>query len=192
MSKKELRSEGLQARRAIPYSRVKEMSGMVRENLTRRREYREARRMASYVAKEDEVHTVPIIEQALSEGKSVAVPVVDAATNGLLFFRIKTVHELADGYWGIMEPGRTDSPVPLSETDLVLVPLIAWDRRGYRVGYGGGYFDRALSDRGASLAVGLAFESQAVPHIPETPSDVRLDMLVTERRVLSFGGPGFS
>ena len=74
----------------------------------------------------------------------------------------------------------------LSETDLVLVPLVAWDDRGHRIGYGRGYFDRALAMRGPSLAIGLALESQHVPTIPEVPSDVSMDMVVTEKRVLRF------
>lgn len=186
MSKKEIRTEGLAARRAIPYPRVKEMSKMVQQNLSGLSQYRSARRIASYVAREDEVHTVPILERALAEGKSVLVPKVDGATDSLLFFEIKSAKELSDGYFGILEPAKGEAPVPLSTTELVLVPLVAWDTRGYRVGYGGGYFDKALSERGKSAAVGLAFESQAVPRIPESPSDVRLDMLVTEARVLKF------
>lgn len=186
MSKKEIRAEKLAGRRAIPYSRVKRMSRMVQQNLQDLSQYKSARRIASYVSKEDEVHTVPIIERALSEGKSVLVPKVDAATNTLLFFEIKGARELSDGYFGILEPAKEESSVPLETSDIVLVPLVAWDARGHRIGYGGGFFDRALSGRGKSLAVGLGFESQSVPRIPESSSDARLDMIVTEARVLRF------
>ncbi len=188
MSKAELRAEGLAARRAIPHSRVQEMSATIQKRLTDLAEFRRAGRIASYVAREDEVQTVPIIEQALSENKSVVVPKVDTATGGLLFFEISGVNELSRGHFGILEPRGVGKPVPLSETGVVLVPVVAWDERGHRIGHGRGYFDRALGERGDSVAVGLAFESQGVARIPETASDVKLDMLVTERRVLRFDG----
>jgi len=188
MNKEQLRAVGLAARRAIPRSRVKEMSAMVQENLWGLGDFVSARRIASYVAKEDEVQTVPIIERALAEAKSVAVPKVDTETGALLFFEIKGIHELSRGYSGILEPRGADRPVKLSGTDVVLVPVVVWDARGHRIGHGAGQFDRALAQRGNSIAIGLAFESQSVARIPDGPSDVKLDVLVTEKRVLKFSG----
>lgn len=188
MSKTELRAMGLASRRAIPPPRVKELSTVIQENLSRLGDFRAARRIASYVSKEDEVQTGAIIEAALAEGKSVAVPKVDTATDELLFFEIENLRDLSPGHFGILEPQGVGRPLRLDETDAILVPLVAWDGRGYRIGYGGGYFDRALAQRGASVAIGLAFESQGVPRIPESPTDVKLDVLVTEKRVLRFGG----
>jgi len=187
VSKKELRQSALQSRRAIPSTRITELSWRVEENLVAQKEFRDARCIASYVAKEDEVQTAPILERALSEGKVVVVPVVDKTSDELLFFEIHNVRELSPGRFGVREPKRTGATVPLLETDLVLVPLLAWDGRGHRVGYGKGYFDRALAARGSSTAIGLAFESQAVPHVPEGRTDVQLDMVVTEKQVLRFG-----
>ncbi|MDA4136531.1 MAG: 5-formyltetrahydrofolate cyclo-ligase [Thaumarchaeota archaeon] len=187
MNKKELRQSALQSRRAMPSTRITELSWRVEENLVGQKEFRDARRVASYVAKEDEVQTAPILERALSEGKVVVVPVVDRQSDELLFFEIRNVRELSPGKFGVREPKRNGSPVPLSETDVVLVPLLAWDGRGHRVGYGKGYFDRALATRGSSRAIGLAFESQAVTQVPEEVTDVQLDMVVTEKQVLRFG-----
>jgi 5-formyltetrahydrofolate cyclo-ligase len=122
----------------------------------------------------------------LAEGKRVAVPLVDDPSHSLLFFEIHGLDELSPGRFGVLEPGRGSEQMTLSETDLVLVPLVAWDDRGHRIGYGRGYFDRALAMRGPSLAIGLALESQHVQTIPEVPSDVSMDMVVTEKRVLRF------
>jgi 5-formyltetrahydrofolate cyclo-ligase len=187
VNKKELRQGALQSRRAIPTTRIIELSWRVEENLVAQKEFREATRIASYVAKEDEVQTASILERALSEGKAVVVPLVDKSSDELLFFEIHNVRELSPGMFGIREPKRNGAPVPLRETDVVLVPLLAWDERGHRVGYGKGYFDRALAARGSSRAIGLAFESQAVSHVPEGQTDVQLDMVVTEKQVLRFG-----
>jgi len=186
MSKSQIRTEGLLSRRAIPHLRLVRESQLVEENLVSQREYQEARVVASYLSTEDEVQTVGIIRRMLAEGKKVTAPLVDAPTGTLAFLEIHGLGELSPGHFGILEPRRGTPPVPLSESDLVLVPLVAWDVRGYRIGYGKGYFDRALAARGRSLSVGLALESQRVPRVPEGPTDVPLDMVVTEKRVLRF------
>lgn len=186
MSKSRIRQTALESRRAIPASRVAKMSEQVRRNLETLKEYEDARHIAAYVAKGDEVQTASIIEGAISGGKSVAVPLVDAHSGNLVFFNIKEMADLAPGHFGVLEPRRVGRPVSLGRTDLVLVPLVAWDTRGHRVGYGRGHFDRALAERRGSVAVGLAFESQAVEQVPDEPSDVRLDVVVTEKRILRF------
>jgi 5-formyltetrahydrofolate cyclo-ligase len=187
VNKDELRQNALQSRRAIPSARIAEMSRRLEENLVAQKEFEGARRVASYVARADEVQTAPLLERVLSQGKTVVVPLVDPPSERLLFFEIHSLRDLSPGTFGILEPKRTDRPIPLSETDVVLVPMVAWDGRGHRVGYGRGYFDRALAERGPSLAIGLAFESQSVPRVPEGPSDVRLDMVVTEKGAFRFG-----
>lgn len=187
MTKEQLRQDALQSRRALPRSSVAEMSRRVAENVFSLGEYQSARRIASYVARADEVQTSLILERALIEGKSVAVPLVDPSSDEMLFLEIRSLGDLSPGKFGILEPKRTGQPVSLDETDMVLVPLIAWDKRGHRIGYGRGYFDRALSGRGGSIAVGLAFDSQTVPHVPEGPSDVQLDLVVTEKNTFRFG-----
>ncbi len=165
-------------------------SQLVERNLVSQREYREARVVASYVSTEDEVQTIGIIRRMLAEGMRVTAPLVEAPSGTLVFLEIHGLGDLSPGHFGILEPRRGTPPVPLSESDLVLVPLVAWDVRGYRIGYGKGYFDRALAARGRSLSIGLALESQRVPRVPEGPTDVPLDMVVTEKRVLRFARSG--
>ncbi len=190
MSKTQLRQAALESRRAIPRTRNAELSARVEENLFAQREFGEAALVASYVAMADEVQTAPILTRAISSGKRVAVPLVDVPSGRLLFFEIGDLSELSPGHFGVLEPRSNGRQVGLDETDCVLVPLLAWDRRGHRIGYGRGYFDRALKDRGDSVAIGLAFESQYVPHIPDQPSDVRLDMVVTEDGAVRFDPKG--
>ncbi|MDA4113922.1 MAG: 5-formyltetrahydrofolate cyclo-ligase [Thaumarchaeota archaeon] len=186
MSKSQLRAQAIAARRAIPHALLVQESRLVEENLASQDEYRDARLVASYVSKEDEVRTDEIIGRMFAEGKRVAVPLMETRSVMLVFLEIHGLGELSMGHFGILEPGRDAPPVPLNVTDLVLVPLVAWDDRGHRIGYGKGYFDRALAGRGRSLAVGLAMESQRIQKVPEGPSDVRLDMVVTEKRALRF------
>lgn len=183
--KQELRADALKRRRSIGREELAELSSRVEGNLVSMNEYKSARLLISYCAKDDEVQTRPIIERALAEGKRVAVIATDTSSLTLSFSEISSFQDdLAPGAFGILEP-RTDRlrPVSVSEADIILVPLVAWDERGRRLGYGAGYFDRALQGV-KTLKVGLALESQRLPQIPESRFDVPLDAIVTERRVV--------
>ena len=183
--KKELRAAALQKRRAIGPGELAALSSLVGENVLSLKEYKEARLMISYCAMDDEVQTRPIIERALAEGKRVAVIVTDVSSKTLSFSEMKSFEELAPGALGILEPkeGRL-RPVSIAQADLILVPLVAWDESGHRLGYGAGYFDRALAWSTRTKKVGLALESQRLPQIPASRYDVPLDIIVTEKRVV--------
>jgi 5-formyltetrahydrofolate cyclo-ligase len=189
-SKSQLRAQALQARQAIPPDLLLSQSRLVEERLVSEKEYRHARAVATYVSKEDEVQTRGLIGRMLKEGKKVVVPLVDSPSKSLRFFETRGLDDLSPGRFGILEPRRRSAPVQLGDCDVVLVPLVAWDEEGHRIGYGKGFFDRALAARGHTFSIGLALESQLVPKIPADRSDVRLDMIVTESRVLRFGGSG--
>ncbi len=181
----ELRAAALLKRRSIGKEQLAELSARVEENLISLKEYQGARLLISYCAKADEVQTRPIIERALAEGKRVAVVVTHVDSKTLSYSEVKSFEEdLAPGTFGIPEPRHERvRPVSLLEADIILVPLVAWDEKGHRLGYGAGYFDRAL--QGSRIAkVGLALESQRLPWIPESRFDVPLDVIVTEARVV--------
>lgn len=185
-AKQKLREEALRKRRSISPGEVASLSALVASNLLSLPEYASARLVVSYCAKSDEVQTRGIIERAIADGKRVAAIVTDVASKTLSFSEIRSFEEdLAPGRFGILEPkaGRT-RPVSLLDADLILVPLVAWDDRGHRLGYGAGYFDRALERAGRVSKVGLALESQRLEGIPATRYDVALDAIVTERRVV--------
>lgn len=189
LGKEELRQKALQIRRALGSAELSTLSRKVARNLGRLPEFGEATKVASYVAKDDEVQTAPIIESLLTRGARVFVPKTDPGSGGLLFFEVRSLDELTPGHFGVLEPSRSSGAraVPLRETDLALVPLVAWDVSGSRIGYGKGYFDSALRSRGSSLAVGLALEVQRVDRIPVTDRDAPLDVVVTENRIVRFG-----
>ena len=91
---------------------------------------------------------------------------------------------LVSGVWGIREP-RPEAPEVAP--DILLVPLIAFDRRGHRIGYGAGYYDQTINSLRAQksvLAVGLAFAAQEIAQVPSTPRDARLDLVLTEREII--------
>lgn len=187
MSKREVRREALDARRSLAAEQVELLSARVQETVIALPEFSVARVIAGYVAKSDEVQTKGILKSALALGKRVLVPRSDPASLRLSFYQVESLDGLVPRSFGVLEPPADAKPVPLNESQLVLVPVVAWDDRGQRLGYGKGFFDRELRHRGAAASAGLAFESQRRDPLPATSSDVSLDMLVTEKRVLRFG-----
>lgn len=184
--KQELRAMALLKRRSIDPEELAALSSRVAANLRSLKEYKAATLVISYCAKDNEVQTRAIIERALEEGKRVAVIVTDVRTKTLSFSELESFEDdLAPGTFGILEPkpGKVRL-IPFPQADLVLVPLVAWDEEGHRLGYGAGYFDRALAGARRTMKVGLALESQRLARIPESRHDVPLDVIVTERRVV--------
>lgn len=164
---------------------VETKSLKITETLTQLPEYRKARVIASYVEKGNEVQTRPLIRKALASGKKVLVPIVNKESRSLVFSEIKRLDELAPGSFDIPEPKPEYRRLTdMEATELVLVPGIAWDLDGYRVGWGKGYFDivlKRLPDK--SVAAGLAYDLQVVDRVPRAQFDLPVDMVVTETRV---------
>lgn len=152
--------------------------------------FRRAGTIAAYVAVRSEVPTLPLLEEMWRTGKGVVLPLVTGTTLALV--RVRSAAELAPGTFGILEPdpvisARAERRVQPSEVDLFLVPGVAFDRRGGRIGYGQGFYDRLLARaRAGAVTVGVAFESQVVASIPVGPKDVHLRHLVTERQIHTF------
>ena len=187
MSKREARKDALRTRKGLAADEVRRLSGKVHQNLLSLPEFGSAKVIASYVAKKDEVQTAEILKQALASGKKVIVPRSDPSSVSLRFHEIRSLAELRPGAFGIPEPPTGSPTVPLAHADVVLVPMVAWDLGGHRLGYGKGYFDRELKSRGEALGIGLGFEVQRRDSLPTTPTDVPMDAIVTDRRVLRFG-----
>jgi 5-formyltetrahydrofolate cyclo-ligase len=150
-------------------------------------EYASARAVLLTLPFRSEWDTLPLVRAALAAGKTVAVPRVDKAS------RMLELHAIADperdvvaGYRGIPEPLPACPLVSRESIDFVLVPGVAFDRLGRRMGYGGGYYDRLLpllSPRAARVAG--AFEVQLVDRVPAAPHDIAVGAIVTESRELA-------
>jgi len=129
-----------------------------------------------------EIPTAGIIKRLHGAGRSVLLPSLDGGE--LLAARFEAGDELVMGAFGIEEP-RNRVVVPPEEIDLVLVPGLAFDRQGNRVGYGGGHFDRCLKRLpAAATRIGLAYGFQLVEGVPHGPDDEPVDMIVTDRATI--------
>lgn len=144
--------------------------------------FRRAKRVCCYVALPYEVQTWRMIEQMLSYGKQVVVPVTRPRTKRLWLSGVRDpAAELARGAFGVREPmPSARRPVRARDLDLVLVPGLAFDRRGHRLGHGHGYFDRFLARLPRTIpTVGLAFRFQLLEHLPVDPHDYAVQTVLT-------------
>ena len=144
--------------------------------------FRQAKVVCCYVALPYEVQTWGMIEEMLAGGKRVVVPVVDARRHALQLSEVRDLTtDLAPGAFGVWEPRpRCRRFIPPSAVDLVMVPGLAFDRRGHRVGHGYGYFDRLLARLPAAVpTVGLAFRFQLLDHLPTLPHDYAVQRVLT-------------
>ena len=144
--------------------------------------FRRARTVCCYVALPYEVQTWRMIEEMRSKGKRVVVPVVARRATRLSLCEIRDPNvELARGAFGVWEPmADRRRPVRLRDVHLVLVPALAFDRRGHRLGHGGGYFDRLLARLPKTTpTVGLAFRFQLLDDLPVRPHDRAVQTVLT-------------
>mgnify|MGYP000103041734 CR=1 FL=1 len=139
-----------------------------------------------YISVRNEVDTYELGRELLRMGKMVCAPVVDRAQRRILPYTVNRIpDDLVDGEYSIPEPSREKGQrVDPSLIDVVVVPGVGFDPRGYRIGYGGGYYDRFLPLCSNALFVGLAYEFQIVDKVPNEDWDIRMDMIITEERVI--------
>lgn len=173
----------LACRKALSAVEAEAMSTVIQQTFMASREFSEANIIALYVAVHNEVDTTRVLTQALAGGKSVLLPAV--CGDGLDFRQINGLVSLRRGTFGVMEPDSSCVVREPGEADVIVVPGVAFDLAGRRVGYGKGYYDRVLHTlEGTGKLVGFSYELQLVADIATEPHDVRMDMIVTEKRVV--------
>jgi 5-formyltetrahydrofolate cyclo-ligase len=134
----------------------------------------------------EEIDIRPLMVELLNQGCQLALPVVQGKGLPLLFRAWRLGDPLEAGVFGTLQPSAKREVV---EPDALIVPLLACDEEGWRLGYGGGFYDRTLAGlraKKAVTAVGVGFNDQLVPEVPHGPSDQRLDWLLTDKRACAF------
>jgi 5-formyltetrahydrofolate cyclo-ligase len=186
--KKRIRGEMIERRRGLSADEAAERGRAIAERLIGLPEYGRARLVHSYVAMPGEVDTRGFIEAALASGRRVLVPVVEKGRRDLRHAEISSLLDLRpEGDWGIHQPPpEFVRDAPPDGIGLVVVPGLAFDPRGNRIGFGGGYYDRFLSGLDAPKAA-VAYGFQVLPRVPTTDRDVAVDLILTEERVYRCG-----
>jgi 5-formyltetrahydrofolate cyclo-ligase len=140
--------------------------------------------LSGFMPLKSEINPVPLMQKLATAGARLALPVVCGRGKPLLMRAFAFGDPLASGVWGVREP-KPDAPEVVP--DVLLVPLLAFDRAGNRVGYGAGYYDLTIASlraQGSVLAVGIAFAAQQIAQVPATARDARLDLVLTEKEAI--------
>lgn len=185
--KKGIRREVLRKRDSLSLKDRVELSSRICDNLLNLKEFQRAKVVHFFLTTKSEVITEEAIRRALAMGKDVVVPVTDKGEKRICLSRLEDYDkELTVMPHGIPEPKpEFNRCVPLSAVELMMLPGVAFDIKGHRLGYGAGYYDRLLEDEEyRPILVALAFEIQIVDDIPVGNHDVRVDKIVTEKRVI--------
>ena len=188
--KRRLRKEVLARRDKLTTAQRVIRSADILQKLFESEAVRSAAWVHFYVSHGSEVETTGMIAHALSRGKRVTVPKMEPASKQWVLSELKDpVRELSPGPKGIPEPKpEAFRPVEIGAMDLFVVPGVAFDERGNRLGQGAGYYDRLLTGiLGRIPIIGLAFELQLVKKIPVGDHDVRVGWIVTEKRIIKCG-----
>lgn len=155
-----------------------EKSGRIAGSVLQMEEVRKAESVFCYVSFRSEVDTAPLLEALWKAGKVTAVPKVDKEQ--MAFYEIHSMDDLVCGYCGIPEP--KPGCALMKKADIIIMPGLAFDTEGHRLGYGGGFYDRFLAATPHGWKLALAFEEQIQPEIPSEKQDIRVDGIVTDRR----------
>lgn len=180
--KQQLRQKMLRMRNSLSEQERKEMNEQLLRRLLLLPLYREAATILTYVSTKTEADTHSLIERAIADGKHVAVPKCGEGRS-MEFYEIWSLDQLSPGVMGILEP-RGDTDILTDSGALVIVPGLAFDHLGARVGYGGGYYDRYLYQHPDMSAVGFFYHTQEVEYIECAPHDQRLSCIVTDERLI--------
>ncbi len=162
-------------KRAMTAQEIEEKSRLLGEQFAACDAYRAAKTIYGYLPYNQEVRTVPMLEQALKDGKRVAVP--KCYGDEMRFISLEDLSQVAPGYAGIPEP-IADGPVADDKTALVLMPGLAFDPQGHRIGYGGGFYDRFLAEEPNHPKVALCYDFQMLPHLETEEFDIPVDLVL--------------
>ena len=144
--------------------------------------------VSGFMPLKSEINPLPLMQKLSAAGARLALPRIVGRGSPLSMRLWEFGAALDRGQWGIREP-KADAPEV--DPDVLLVPLLAFDRAGYRIGYGAGYYDKTikrLREVKPVTAIGIAFAAQEVPKVPTTPRDERLDLVLTEREAIDVRG----
>jgi len=140
--------------------------------------------VAGFMPMKSELNPVPQMRKLAAAGARLALPAVAGRGKPLIMRAWAFGTPLAAGVWGIREP---EASAPAVAPEIVIVPLLAFDRTGHRIGYGAGYYDLTIAALRATqvvVAIGVAFAAQEIAAVPATPHDAPLDLVLTEREVI--------
>ena len=148
-------------------------------------EYTKAVTVMAYCPVNKEVDTSLLLEDCI-DSKQLALPKTDVKSKSITPCLVSSLSDLTEGSYMIMEPNEGCKEIEKQEIELIIIPLVAFDKKGNRLGYGGGYYDRLLKEMPKAKKIGIGFSMQEVESIEKQEHDVGLDMVITEKKTFNF------
>ncbi len=184
--KKEIRKKILSLRDKLTEEEIESNSKLIMKEFFSLPEVREGRTFFIFVSFRSEVRTIPIINRLIEEGKKIVVPYTDLEKKRLILCYINKTLELKSGTYGILEPDINKAiRANVKDIDVAVIPGSTFDIKGGRVGYGGGFYDRIIPELRENVPkIALAFDLQVLEKVPMGYYDKRMDIIVTEKRII--------
>lgn len=184
-NKTEIRNEMINKRLNLNNEMKAELDESIYMNVCNSTSFKKAENIFIYVSLDYEVDTKKIINKAFSLGKNVSVPKVISKSKGMVAVTIKGLLQLSLGKYNILEPEIDNNIANANEFDLIIVPGLAFDNKGGRLGYGGGFYDRYLKSCPSTCSiVALAYSFQIIDEVPMDINDVKINNIITEKENL--------
>lgn len=180
-SKKSIRKLVQERKDALSKDERQNLDNIIFDKVINSCAYKNSHTIFIFVSYNNEVDTHKIIKQALRDKKILCVPRIISKEEGMDIVQIKSFEDLKEGAYGILEPDDSELKIEEKNIDVSYLPGLAFDRRGGRVGYGGGFYDRfLLKTRKNSKKIGLAYKFQVFPEVPTEEHDVFIDGIITD------------
>lgn len=183
--KKDIRKQILQQRESLNINIRLKRDEIIYDKLINSEFYKNAHTIFAFVSFKSEVDTHKIIKHALEDGKTICIPKIESKAKGIELFKITSFNQLKEGYFGILEPSNECEAVEGYSIDLILMPGVAFDRQGGRLGYGAAFYDRFLSKLKKHVdKIALAYQLQVIDSVPMDDKDVPIDGVITEEEFI--------
>lgn len=186
--KARLRNEMKAKLKALSSEQHRTWSCEIANHLTQSEYWKNANTIGITISRYPEVDTEPIIRQAWAEGKRIVVPKCNPSEKSMTFRTLNSFDELEVVYFGLKEPIESiTEPIDKQSIDLLVVPGLVYSQEGYRIGFGGGYYDRFLIDY-PKVSLSLAFRIQMTSHLPKETHDLPVEFIITNEGIVDCRG----
>ena len=183
MDKKEIRREIIAKRDLI--KNKSELDEKIEEKLRNNEIYKNSKNIFIYLGFGSEINTIKYVEDFLNEGKKIIIPYTDMKNKVMYGIEVNTLDGLKKNKFGILEPTDTSKIFNKEDIDLVIMPGVAFDRSGNRIGYGGGYYDKFLCEMSSDIpTIALAYNIQILEEVPSEKHDIKVGMVITEKETI--------
>ncbi len=182
--KAQLRNQMDALRQALPHTARKARSETACQRLSALNSYQHANSIALYMAFNAELELGMLLETCLQGPQTLYLPRLDPSTHTISLHAVPSLQALIPSRFGILEPPATSPTIAPQALEVIVIPALAADPRGYRIGYGQGHYDRLLPQMPQALKICVLYDFQLIAEVPNEPHDQRVDVVVTDQRMV--------